>query len=239
MAERLQKIIAESGLMSRRAAEEAISSGRVQLNGRTAVLGEKADAEDQIRIDGKPIPEPEEKRYYMLNKPRGFVCTMKDEKGRKSVRALLPKNAGRVYPVGRLDLMSEGLLLMSNDGDFTLRVTHPSGEMLKIYRVELSGESAQEAARRLREPFRMDDGVLVQAVAVSVAESFPEHAVLDITIREGRNRQIRRMCQMAGLHVERLTRIAEGPLRLGDLPSGSVRRLTEREVAEILGGSGK
>ena len=235
MAERLQKIIAASGLMSRRAAEEAITSGRVQLNGRTAILGEKADAGDLILVDGKPVPEAEEKRYYMLNKPRGYVCTLKDEKGRKSVRELLPENAGRVYPVGRLDLMSEGLLLMSNDGDFTLRVTHPSSELLKTYRTEVSGESAQEAARRLRQPFCLD-GISVQAVEVSLAESRPESVVLDITIREGRNRQIRRMCEMAGLHVERLTRIAEGPLRLGDLPSGSVRRLTKREVAAIMGG---
>ena len=238
MAERLQKIIAASGLMSRRAAEEAITSGRVQLNGRTAILGEKADAGDQILVDGKPVPEAEEKRYYMLNKPRGYVCTLKDEKGRKSVRELLPENAGRVYPVGRLDLMSEGLLLMSNDGDFTLRVTHPSSELLKTYRTEVSGESAQEAARRLRQPFCLD-GISVQAVEVSLAESRPESVVLDITIREGRNRQIRRMCEMAGLHVERLTRIAEGPLRLGDLPSGSVRRLTKREVAAIMGVGGK
>lgn len=233
MAERLQKVIAESGLMSRRAAEEAISSGRVQLNGRTAILGEKADAGDQIRVDGKPIPKPEEKRYYMLNKPRGYVCTMKDEKGRRSVRELLPKNAGRVYPVGRLDLMSEGLLLMSNDGDFTLRVTHPSGELLKVYRTEVSGASAAEAARGLREPFFLD-GVLVQAVEVEIVEENNTRIVLDITIREGRNRQIRRMCELAGLRVERLTRIAEGPIRLGDLPIGKMRQLTEKEIAAVM-----
>ena len=238
MAERLQKVIAGSGLMSRRAAEEAISSGRVKLNGRTAVLGEKADAGDQIQVDGKAIPEPEEKRYYMLNKPRGYVCTMKDEKGRRSVRDLLPKNAGRVYPVGRLDLMSEGLLLMSNDGDFALRVTHPSGELLKTYRTEVSGKSAAEALKRLGEPFHMD-GITVQAAEVILVENRQGSIVLDITIREGRNRQIRRMCDTAGLHVERLTRVAEGPLRLGDLPSGSARRLTEHEVAAIMGDSRK
>ncbi len=238
MSERLQKVIAESGLMSRRAAEEAILTGRVKINGRTAVLGEKADADDQVCIDGKPIPKPEEKRYYMLNKPRGYVCTMKDEKGRRSVRELLPKNAGRVYPVGRLDLMSEGLLLMSNDGDFTLRVTHPSGELLKTYRTEVSGVNTQEAARRLREPFRLD-GVTVQAVEVSLVEERQGSTVLDITIREGRNRQIRRMCEMAGLHVERLIRIKEGPLVLGDLPTGSVRLLKKHEVAAIMEESGE
>ncbi len=238
MAERLQKVIAESGLMSRRAAEEAISSGRVQLNGRTAILGEKADAGDQIRVDGKPIPKPEEKRYYMLNKPRGYVCTMKDEKGRKSVRELLPKNAGRVYPVGRLDLMSEGLLLMSNDGCFTLRVTHPSGELLKTYRTDVSGAPAEEAARRLREPFCLD-GVSVRAVEVETVEEDNTRTVLDITIREGKNRQIRRMCELAGLRVERLTRIAEGPLRLGNLPCGKIRRLTEREIAAVMEDSAK
>lgn len=238
MADRLQKIIAESGLMSRRAAEEAILAGRVQKNGKKASLGEKAATGDQILVDGKPIPEPEQKRYYMLNKPRGYVCTMKDEKGRRSVRELLPKNAGRVYPVGRLDLMSEGLLLMSNDGDFTLRVTHPSGELLKTYRTEVSGASAAEAARRLRESFLLD-GVSVQAAEVKIVEMNDSRTVLDITIREGRNRQIRRMCEFAGLRVERLTRIAEGPLRLGDLPCGKVRQLTEGEIAAVMGDNAK
>ena len=238
MAERLQKVIAESGLMSRRAAEEAIASGRVQKNGRTASLGEKADTGDQICVDGRLIPQSEKKQYFMLNKPRGYVCTMKDEKGRRSVRELLPDNSGRVYPVGRLDLMSEGLLLMSNDGDFTFRVTHPSGELLKTYRTEVSGAGAEDAVKRLSRPFTLDD-VVVRAVEVCIVEDKVRSVVLDITIGEGRNRQIRRMCELAGLRVERLTRIAEGPLRLGDLPIGSFRRLADWEVAAILEDGGK
>ena len=234
MAERLQKVIAGSGLMSRRAAEEAISSGRVKLKGRTAVLGEKADAGDQIQVDGKAIPEPEEKRYYMLNKPRGYVCTMKDEKGRRSVRDLLPKNAGRVYPVGRLDLMSEGLLLMSNDGDFALRVTHPSGELLKTYRTEVSGKSAAEALKRLGEPFHMD-GITVQAAEVILVENRQGSIVLDITIREGRNRQIRRMCEAVKLDVLRLKRTEIAGVKLGMLPQGSWRPLNERELQRLNG----
>ncbi|MCR5137945.1 MAG: rRNA pseudouridine synthase [Oscillospiraceae bacterium] len=234
MAERLQKIIAASGLMSRRAAEQAILDGRVTLNGETAVLGMKADGPEGILVDGTELAAAEEKRYYMLNKPRGFVCSMKDEKGRRSVRELLPPDAGRLYPVGRLDLMSEGLLLMSNDGDFALRVTHPSGEVHKTYLVTVSGEALEEKIRRLREPFVLD-GMQVRAVAVNPKRVQENEAVLEIIIREGRNREIRRMCDEAGLRVLRLIRTAEGPLKLGSLPTGAVRQLERREVMAMMG----
>ena len=234
MAERLQKIIAESGLMSRRAAENAINAGRVTLNGCIARLGDRAEADDNILLDGKPIPLKEQKRYYMLNKPRGYVCTMDDEQGRRTVRELLPDDAGRVYPVGRLDLMSEGLLLMTNDGDFALRVTHPSGMLMKTYRVRVEGENLAEQINRLQKPFCLDDTV-VQALNLSVLKNEGTTAVLDITIGEGKNREIRRMCDEAGLRVRRLTRIAEGPLTLGKLPTGRFRQLTEKEIAAVMG----
>ena len=233
----LQKRIAESGLMSRRAAEEAIRAGRVTVNGRQAVLGESCSDTDSVLVDGRPIPAAEDKQYYMLNKPRGYVCSLHDEKGRRSVRELLPKSAGRLYPVGRLDIMSEGLLLMTNDGELTLRLTHPSGQVLKTYRTTVgSGDLAmnfEKCLSRLHRPFVMDD-TEVCAKSVEVISRSDDTAVLDITVGEGRNREIRRMCEMAGLQVLRLVRITEGPLLLGRLPTGAVRRLTEEEISSLM-----
>ena len=234
MAERLQKVIAASGLMSRRSAECAIREGRVTINGQRAEIGDLAEAEDIVLLDGNPIPTEEKKRYFMLNKPRGYVCTLHDEKGRSSVRELIPRDAGRVYPVGRLDIMSEGLLLLTNDGEFALRCMHPSGKQLKTYRTTVSGSRLPERILRLQEPFMLD-GVSVQAVQVTVLKQSACRAVLDITVGEGRNRQIRRMCEQAELHVERLVRIAEGKLELGNLASGHSRELTEDEIASVLG----
>ena len=236
MAERLQKIIAESGLMSRRAAELAISEGRVRINDRPARLGDRGESSDRITLDGVELPRKEEKRYYMLNKPRGYVCSLHDEQGRKSVRELLPASAGRVYPVGRLDLMSEGLLLLTNDGEFANRVMHPSSRILKTYRTRVEGDGLEARIARLREPFELD-GVSVRAVRVRILKKTDREAVLDITIGEGRNREIRRMCEEAGLHVARLTRTAEGELRLGDLPSGRYRPLSAEEIASVMGES--
>ena len=238
MAERLQKIIAASGLMSRRAAEEAIAAGRVLLNGRVAALGDRADAADSILLDNRAIPEIEPKRYYMLNKPRGYVCSLHDEKGRPSVRDLLPADAGRVYPVGRLDIMSEGLLLLTNDGEFALYCTHPSNGILKTYRTTVSGSHITSGIERLREPFQLD-GVTVQAANLEVLRQNEERAVLDITVGEGKNREIRRMCDQAGLHVNRLIRISVGDLKLENLPLGKARKLTAYEIASILGEHGQ
>ncbi len=237
MPERIQKIIANSGLMSRRAAEEAILAGRVRLNGKTAVIGEKAEEGEEILLDGKPLPQQEEKSYFLLHKPRGYVCSLQDEKGRRSVRELLPKNAGRVYPVGRLDLMSEGLLLMTNDGDFAYRMSHPSGEQSKSYLVTVEGDKLEQAVIRLREPFLMD-GAEVCALAVTEHSRDGQKATLEITVGEGRNREIRRMCEEAQLHVLRLIRVREGPFELGDLPCGKARRLKREEVDLILKDSG-
>ncbi|MBQ3467757.1 MAG: rRNA pseudouridine synthase, partial [Oscillospiraceae bacterium] len=192
---------------------------------------------DSVLVDGRPISAAEDKQYYMLNKPRGYVCSLHDEKGRRSVRELLPKSAGRLYPVGRLDIMSEGLLLMTNDGELTLRLTHPSGQVLKTYRTTVgSGDLAvnfEKCLSRLHRPFVLDD-TKVCAKSVEVISRSDDTAVLDITVGEGRNREIRRMCEMAGLQVLRLVRIAEGPLLLGRLPTGAVRRLTEEEISSLM-----
>ena len=237
MPSRLQKRIAESGLMSRRAAEEAIRAGRVTVNGRTAVLGQRCEETDTVLVDGRPIPAAEEKHTYMLNKPRGYVCSLQDEKGRKSVRELIPASAGRLYPVGRLDIMSEGLLLMSNDGDLTLRLPHPSGQVFKTYRTTVrctdKNGDLDESTERLHRPFVLDE-TEVCAKAVETVSRDGGTAVLDITVGEGRNRQIRRMCEMAGLTVLRLVRIAEGPRRLGSLPTGAARPLTGDELDSLM-----
>ena len=234
MASRLQKIIAASGLMSRRAAEEAIAAGRVTVNGLVASLGDLAEDSDIVCVDQKPIPSEGVKHTFLLNKPRGYVSTLQDEKGRPSVRELLPADIGRVYPVGRLDMMSEGLLLLTNDGDFALRCTHPSHGIQKTYRTSVSGGNLCDSLSRLREPFTLD-GVSVQAKQVQVLKQTRTHAVVDITVGEGRNREIRRMCEAAGLHVDRLVRISVGGLSLGDLPSGHFRELTQDVLASVVG----
>ena len=234
MTERLQKLISAAGLMSRRAAEEAISAGRVCVNGQRAALGEKADPEtDLITVDGKELPKDTTKLYLMLNKPRGYVTTLSDEKGRKSGTELMGELGSRVYPVGRLDMYSEGMLLMTNDGDFANRVMHPSHEVSKVYRTWVTGENIEKAARMLRRPMEID-GCTVHALGVDIVQCFPGGALLSITIREGRNRQIRKMCEKAGLKVTRLQRVAEGDVELGSLKSGCYRALTKNEIKSLL-----
>lgn len=233
MSERLQKIISSVGLMSRRAAEECIAAGRVCVNGRTAVLGDKADVEhDSILVDGKPLPSATGKRYIMLNKPKGYVTTMNDEKGRRNVTELV-KSQGRLYPVGRLDMYSEGLLIMTNDGDFANRLMHPSHNIAKTYRTWVQGEDIGLAVEYLRGALDIGDCV-VQALNVDIEEVYPRGAVLLITIGEGRNRQVRKMCQCCGLRVTRLVRISEGELELGSLKSGAWRDLTQEEINSVL-----
>ena len=238
MGERIQKLISASGLMSRRAAEEAIASGRVKVNGRAAALGERAEPDDEILVDGKTLPRQREKHYIMLNKPRGTVTTLRDEKGRRNVSELVKLPGVRLYPVGRLDMDSEGLLLMTDDGDFANRVMHPSHEVDKTYLAWVRGEGLDAAVETLGRPMVLD-GYTVRPAAVVIRERFEDGGLLEITIHEGRNRQVRRMCAQAGLKVTRLVRIAEGGLHLADLKSGSWRRLTQEETAMLLNGQEK
>ena len=234
MEERLQKLIAAAGICSRRAAEEMIVSGAVQVNGKTAQLGDKADIDcDEITVNGRCISKQSDYVYLMLNKPRGYVTTLSDEKGRASVADLTRDVGTRIFPVGRLDLQSEGLLLMTNDGALMQRLIHPSFEVSKTYAVEVAGEISG-AARRLRN-VRDLDGEPVRPAQVEVLRQGRETAELLITIHEGKNRQIRRMCSQCGLSVKRLCRIAEHSLVLGDLPAGKWRYLTEEEIAELKG----
>ena len=226
MSERLQKLISAAGLASRRQAERLIEQGRVTVNGIAAQLGQSADPEtDEIAVDGRPLPRRGAARCVMLNKPRGYVTTMRDEKGRPGVSELVRDVGTRVYPVGRLDMDSDGLLLLTNDGALANAVMHPALEVNKTYRVRVRGDAAA-ALPLLRAPMDIDGRPTRPAEVEDLGDG-----LLEITIHEGRNRQIRRMCSAAGLRVERLTRIAEGPLRLGTLAPGTWRDLTEEEMS--------
>ena len=231
--ERLQKIIAARGLCSRRQAEKWIEEGRVRVNGNTAHLGDTADVtEDVIEVDGKRLPKAGKKVYLMLNKPRGYVTTLSDEKGRKNAAELVAGCGVRVYPVGRLDMDSEGLLLFTNDGEFANLMMHPKHEVDKVYRVWVTN-FVPEKLDALKEPIELD-GYKIKAPKVRPVRMEPTRAILDVTIHEGRNRQVRRMCQAAGLEVARLKRIAEGGLRIGELKPGAWRYLEPRELELLL-----
>ncbi len=232
MSERLQKRIAAAGLMSRRAAEERIAAGRVTVNGRVARLGEQVEETDEIRVDGRALPRGGDKVYIMLNKPRGYVTTLHDEKGRRDVTELLDGLGTRVYPVGRLDMDSEGLLLLTNDGDFANALMHPSHEVEKRYEVRVRGTVTDAALDVLRQPMELD-GYTIRPARIERLETLPDGARLAVTIHEGRNRQVRRMCEEAGLTVVRLRRVSEGSLRLGGLRTGCWRPLTEAELAAL------
>lgn len=233
MEERLQKIIAASGLMSRRAAEELLRAGKVRVNGEIAVLGQKADSvRDRISVNGKALAPTEEKVYIMLNKPRGYVTTLSDEKDRPTVSELVADIGLRLYPVGRLDMYSEGLLIMTNDGDFANRLMHPRGGVEKCYRTAVKGSDFPQAAERMRQSMLID-GYRTRGAEVEIERLDDHSAVLLITIREGRNRQVRKMCEQVGLKVTRLCRVSEGGVRLGDLKSGAWRELTRAEIARL------
>jgi 23S rRNA pseudouridine2605 synthase len=235
MTERLQKLIASAGLCSRRTAEEWIAAGRVRVNGALASVGDRADPEtDTVTVDGIPLPETASPVYLMLNKPRGYVTTLSDEYGRRTAAELVAGCGARVYPVGRLDRDSEGLLLFTNDGDLAQRLLHPRHEVDKVYLVTVRGD-IRGAAERLMAITELDG----EPIAPAQAEEVSRHegqALLRVTIHQGKNRQVRRMCARIGLHVARLQRIQEDTLLLGDLPPGKWRYLTDRELQEIKGG---
>ena len=230
MMERLQKLLSGSGLCSRREAEKWIQAGRVTVNGAPACLGMSADIDrDSVFVDGKPLKQAEKLVYIMLNKPVGYVTTLKDEKGRRTVAELVQSCGLRVYPVGRLDLNSEGLLVLTNDGDAAYRLTHPSHQVDKRYEVRVSGEKIGPAAQAIRE-MRELDGEAIRQADVEVLWKKDGQAQLSVVIHEGKNRQLRRMCAAAGLRVHQLRRVEEGGLHLGGLPTGQWRYLTEEEI---------
>ena len=235
MMERIQKILSARGIASRRQAEVMIQQGRVTCNGVTCYLGQTADADtDEILVDGKPLPADGEKVYILLHKPRGYVTTLSDEKGRKDVSQLVADCGLRVYPVGRLDMDSEGLLLFTNDGEFANLLMHPRHMVEKTYKVTVTGCCA-ENLEKLKSPVVLD-GYKIQPPKVQclrLSDKPEDKSVLLVTIHEGRNRQVRRMCAMAGMDVKRLIRIQEGTLQLGDLPCGKWRYLTQNEIRSL------
>lgn len=238
MEERLQKIISAHGIASRRAAETMITQGRVSVNGVPAVLGDRADPDrDSITIDGNPLSKSEERVYIMLNKPRGCLCTRKDEKGRKTVLDYVGGVHTMVWPVGRLDLNSEGLLLLTNDGELTNALTHPSHGVEKIYSVRVEGADIPGAVKLLRETIPLEDGP-ARAKRVRLVKDDGGRAILEITVTEGRKHLVRNLCAAAGLEVKRLIRVSEGGLSLGDLRTGCWRSLTQEELKLLFRSAG-
>ena len=230
--ERIQKLMSDQGMCSRRAAEQIILEGRVKVNGHPVKLGDKMDpAKDLLSVDGKTIRFSKKKEYVylMLHKPRGYITTVRDEQGRKTVMDLLKDVPQRVFPIGRLDRDSEGLLLFTNDGAFAHLLMHPSHGVSKLYRVTVRPHATEEQIVRLTQGVMLEDGMTAPAV-INVVTDEPERTVLEMTIKEGKNRQIRRMCQAVGLEVIRLKRNSEGAVKLGMLQPGEYRMLKHSEV---------
>lgn len=230
---KLQKYVADCGLMSRRAAEKEIEMGNFAVNGVTASIGMRIDPNnDAVTYKGKPLTAKTDKKVYiMLNKPKGVVTTMSDERGRKSVAELVDVGT-RVYPIGRLDLNSEGLLLMTNDGELANAIAHPRGEIKKVYAVTLKGKVENESLDRLR-AVRELDGERIQPVGVELVSRSETFSVVKFTLSEGKNREIRRICEQVGVYITRLKRISLGPIRLGDLKAGEYRELNSTELRAL------
>ena len=228
---RLQKFIADSGLMSRRAAEEEIKKGNVSVNGHVAELGMKINPKkDLVTFSGKKVKyEKKNYTYILLNKPRGYLSSTVDDRGRKCVTDLISGINSRIYPVGRLDLISEGMLLLTDDGELKNRLTHPRYSLPKIYRVKVQEEVTEDKLLQLTSPMIID-GYEIMPVEVIVSGTDESGTVLKMTLREGRNRQIRKMCEQTGLTVKRLSRVSIGELKLNNLPVGKWRFLEQREI---------
>lgn len=233
---RIQKIIADNGVCSRRKAETLIEEGRVKVNGHPALIGQKLDPlKDLITIDGERVfvAKKKEQVYLMMNKPRGYLTSMADDRGRRCVTELLPDGLPvRVFPVGRLDLNSEGLLLFTSDGDFANDLMHPSRKVTKTYRVTVRPDITDEQAAKLAAGVYID-GRITAPAEVRVLTKEPNRVVCEIVIHEGRNRQVRKMCEAVGLEVAQLKRTAIGPVRLGMLKPGAVRELSKEELRAI------
>lgn len=230
---RINKFLAESGVASRRASDEMIKDGVVKINGRIAKLGDEVEMGDSVSVNGKLINTVKKYDYYMMNKPKGYVCTVKDDKGRKTVMDLLPNNSKRIFPVGRLDYDSEGLLILTNDGDLTFKLTHPKNEVPKTYLVKTEKPVSDEDLGKLRSGVIID-GVKTKKCNIRLIETLKTGSKLHITITEGRNRQVRKMFEAVGNHVDFLKRIKIGDLTLSGLNRGEIRSLSQREIDYLL-----
>jgi len=226
---RINKFLSENGVASRRAADKMIEEGRVEINGRTASIGENVEYTDVVKVDGNTVGHDTKLVYYVMNKPKGYVCTVKDDKGRKTVMDLLPQGAGKVVPVGRLDYDTEGLLLLTNDGALTYRLTNPKSEIPKTYVAKIEGGVTEAQLNRLRPGIEID-GRMTKKCKIKIVETNKAYTKIHITITEGKNREIRKMFEAIGKNVEFLKRIKIGEFELHGLDRGQVRKLTEEEI---------
>lgn len=227
---RINKFLAEQGIASRRGSDQIIAEGRVSINGKPAKSGDNVAAEDVVMVDGRILSHKVKYEYYLLNKPKGYVCTVSDDKGRKTVMDLLPAGAGRVFPVGRLDYDTEGMLLLTNDGDLAYRLTAPQSEIPKTYLVRIEGAITDQQLNRLRAGVEIERGVLTKKCKITVTETGKTYTKLRVVLTEGKNREIRKMFEAVGKNVDFLKRLKIGDLALTGLDRGAVRRLTPEEV---------
>ena len=227
---RINKFLAEQGIASRRGSDQIIAEGRVSINGKPAKAGDNVAAEDVVMVDGRILSHKVKYEYYLLNKPKGYVCTVSDDKGRKTVMDLLPAGAGRVFPVGRLDYDTEGMLLLTNDGDLAYRLTAPQSEIPKTYLVRIEGTITDQLLNRLRAGVEIERGVLTKKCKITVTETGKTFTKLRVVLTEGKNREIRKMFEVVGKNVDFLKRLKIGELTLTGLDRGAVRRLTPEEV---------
>ncbi len=227
---RINKFLAEQGIASRRASDKLIEEGRVTINGKRAKAGEDVTASDVVEVDGKILSHKVNYEYYLLNKPKGCVCTVSDEKGRKTVMDLLPSTASRVFPVGRLDYDTEGMLILTNDGELAYRLTTPKNEIPKTYLVRVEGTITENQLNRLRAGVEIEKGVVTKKCKVTVVKTDKAYTKMHVVLTEGKNREIRRMFEVVGKNVDFLKRIKIGDLTLTGLDRGAVRKLTKEEV---------
>ena len=227
---RINKFLAEQGVASRRASDEIIAAGRVTINGKTAKAGDDVTVHDVVAVDGKTLSHKVNYEYYLLNKPKGYLCTVSDDKGRRTVMDLLPAGAGRVFPVGRLDYDTEGMLILTNDGDLAYRLTAPQSEIAKTYLVRVEGSISDAQLNRLRAGVEIERGVVTKKCKVAVTETNKRFTKLRVILTEGKNREIRKMFEAVGKEVVFLKRLKIGELTLSGLDRGAVRRLSQEEI---------
>ena len=232
---RINKFLAEKGIASRRHADEMISAGRVLINGIVATLGASVEEDDEVTVDNVPVLKTEKKEeFYIMNKPKGVICTVSDDRGRKTVMDLLPETVGRVFPVGRLDYETEGLLILTNDGDTAYRLTHPTNDVPKTYLARIEGSMTEKDLNRIRSGVELD-GIMTKKCKAHIVETNKAYTKVHVTITEGRNRQVRRMFEAIGRNVAFLKRVSIGKLKLSGLDRGEVRALTEEEILYLKG----
>ena len=227
---RINKFLAEQGVASRRGSDEIIAAGRVTINGKTVQAGDDVKDDDTVLVDGKMLSHKVKYEYYLLNKPKGYLCTVSDDKGRKTVMDLLPAGAGRVFPVGRLDYDTEGMLILTNDGDLAYRLTAPQSEIAKTYLVRVDGSVSDIQLNRLRAGVEIERGVVTKKCKVTVTETNKKFTKLRVVLTEGKNREIRKMFEAVGKQVAFLKRLKIGELSLTGLDRGAVRKLSEEEI---------